>query len=488
MQLKLFQLNRNKKISLLFNDLKFFIKNFVEDKNTKIFTKYISKNLEIPVDTLQKEFKIILFKNFENLHGRFNKKFKFKNIFFSSMEYFLLTFYIYFFSNKDKLKSKRYDVIIDDIDRDNSPKRFLSLKNFCKIAFICSDKKYKGNFFILFDSWKSCSKKISFVDHPNKIFKIFFITLYYSFKTSNNFFPIVIDFVKTISKYETIFRKTYSDFLIQERHYNTSELKNYIFKKFKGKQSCVTQKNILQMNGPGMYVHADIFFALGRKTADYLEDFEGEAKKIIPVGSLAMEYNYYKRKDINKTSTFDLLVFASDHNKIFHSGYNSYYDEYIKHFDWVKKFSLHYPNFKIGIKLKSVITDEKVIKKFEQIKNVTFLFDKKELSDSYYFAHNAKAICTWSSTLAFEFLGSGRIVYFIDPGLRNISFLPNDNYIKKFKISKYQEFDNKILLQINKPKLRFYKNKILQENFCLNSANVTKKILQSLKSFNKNDL
>ena len=75
--------------------------------------------------------------------------------------------------------------------------------------------------------------------------------------------------------------------------------------------------------------------------------------------------------------------------------------------------------------------------------------------------------------------------------MRNISFLPNDDYIKKFKISKYQEFENKILLQINKPKLRFYKNKILQENFCLDSANVTKKILQSLKSFkslNKNDL
>jgi hypothetical protein len=484
MQLNHFQLNRKKKISLLLNDLKFFIKNFVQDNSTKNLIKYIAKNLEVPEDILQKELKIILFKNFENLHGKFNKKFKFKNIFFFSINFFLFIAYIFFFSKKNESNSKYYDIIIDDIDTDNSPKRFFLLKRLFKVCFICNDKKYKGNTFFLFDNWKSCSKNIPFIEHPKKIFNIFFITLYYSLKTSNNLFPIVLDFVKTILKYETIFGKITSTFLIQERHYNTSELKNYIFKKFKGKYSCVTQKNILQMNGPGMYVHADILFALGTKTADYLKNFGGEVKKIIPVGSLAMEYNYYKRKDVNKTTTFDLLVFASDHNKIFHSGYDAYYKEYIRHFDWVKKFSSNYSYYKIGIKLKSVITDENVIKKFEGTKNVKFLFDKTEMSDSYYFANNAKAICTWSSTLAFEFLGAGRVVYFIDPGSRNISFLPNDNYIKKFKINNYQEFNNKILLQIKRRNLRFYKNKILQESFCLNSSNVTKNLFQALKNLN----
>jgi hypothetical protein len=260
MEINYFQLNRNKKIFSLSNDLKFFIENFGHDKNIQNYLKKISKNLEIPLDILQKELKILLFKNFENLHGKFNKKFRLRNIFFFSLNYLLLVFYIFFFSKKIKKNFQFYDIIIDDIDKDNSPARFFYLKKFFKIAFISNEEKYKGANFFLFNNWKLCSADISFIKNPKKIFQIFFNTLYYSCKSSNNLFPIIIDFVKTIAKYETVFQKINSDFLIQERHYNTSELKNFIFKKFNGKQSCVTQKNILQINGPGMYVYADIFF------------------------------------------------------------------------------------------------------------------------------------------------------------------------------------------------------------------------------------
>jgi hypothetical protein len=82
MEINYFQLNRNKKIFSLLNDLKFFIENFGHDKNIQNYLKKISKNLEIPLDILQKELKILLFKNFENLHGKFNKKFRLRNIFF----------------------------------------------------------------------------------------------------------------------------------------------------------------------------------------------------------------------------------------------------------------------------------------------------------------------------------------------------------------------------------------------------------------------
>ena len=71
-----------------------------------------------------------------------------------------------------------------------------------------------------------------------------------------------------------------------------------------------------------------------------------------------MELNYYKRKDKNNLKKYDLLVFASDHNKMFHSGYDDYYSEYLKHFDWIKKFSIENPKFKIGIKLKHVVKDQ----------------------------------------------------------------------------------------------------------------------------------
>ena len=63
----------------------------------------------------------------------------------------------------------------------------------------------------------------------------------------------------------------------------------------------------------------------------------------------------------------------------------------------------------------------------------------------------------------------------------------SDLLIKKalfYNIKNYQEFNNKILLQIKRSNLRFYKNKILQESFCLNSSNVTKNLFQTLKNLN----
>ena len=95
-----------------------------------------------------------------------------------------------------------------------------------------------------------------------------------------------------------------------------------------------------------------------------------------------------------------------------------------------------------------------------------------------------KSICTWSSTLAFEFLGQGRVVYFCDPNFKNVSYLPNDTYIKKFKIDTYSKYKKKIYEQIKNKKSRFFKNKKLQEDFCLNSKDVSKKINLSIKRLN----
>lgn len=198
-----------------------------------------------------------------------------------------------------------------------------------------------------------------------------------------------------------------------------------------------------------------------------------------------MELNYHKRKDKNKTKKFDLLVFASDHDKIFHSGYNSYYDEYMTYFDWIKKLALKFPNYKIGIKLKKVINDNNVIAKFENVKNVMFIFDKDKYSDSYYLAENAKSLCTWSSTLAFEFLGAGRLVFFLDPNYKNISFLPNYSFIKKFKINNYEKFQKKIIGQIKNKSSRFFYNKALREKFCLESKNSSKNIFLALQDLEK---
>ena len=50
-------------------------------------------------------------------------------------------------------------------------------------------------------------------------------------------------------------------YLIQERQFTTSKLKNYLFKKNGGGKTVLFQRNIAQLNGPGMYTFCDFFSA-----------------------------------------------------------------------------------------------------------------------------------------------------------------------------------------------------------------------------------
>lgn len=481
-----FKLDRKKKISILLNELKKFIENFPYNGFYKQYLASLEKNILIPQNTLISESKIILFKNFINQKGKFNKRFHFKFLFFDIIYFFSFIIYVIFYSKKiTNSKRKTFELLVDDIDKNNSPDRFFSLKKKFSTIFIFNSKKnnYKKLNIYNFLKYKNCSRDIFFLKHPTNIVFIFFKTLVFSLLTLNNLFPFTLDFIKKILKYETIFSEINSNFLIQERHYNTSEIKNFIFKKKGGKKTCVVQKNILQMNGVGMYIYCDFFFSLGKNTADQLRKFGGKVEKIIPVGSLAMEMNFYKRKEV-KLPKYDVLIFASDHNKSFHSGYDNYYNEYLAHYDWIKNFSKRFPEYKLGIKLKKIITDQNVIKKFQNIKNVDFLFDRGFHSDSYYYGKNAKALCTWSSTLAFEFLGSRRKVYFLDPKFKNISFLPNTNFIKMFKIPTYNEFEFKMLKMIKKTNERMIHSKSLSKKFCFYSKNTSENIYSFLKKNN----
>ena len=475
-----FKLNRDKKITTLLKELKSFIFKSSKEKWINNYLKKVSTTLNFPTHILSDEFQIFLFENFENHYGKFNKKFHIVNFFRDSIKIIIFYIYIFIFSKKitNQLKTQ---VIVDDIDDTNTNLRFNELEKYFKIIYFVTGFKGNKKKTFYFKKFRGASNESFFLKNPLFFFQLFFLTFYYSIFSLNNLFPFSIRLLKVITKYETLFTSISSDFLIQERHFNTSALKNYIYKKNGGSYSCATQRNILQMNGVGMYINTDILFSLGTKTSANLKKYAGKAKKIIPVGSLGMELNYFKRKEKNSLKKYDLIVFASDHNKIFHSGYNSYYREYLQHFDWIKKFAQKHPKFKIGIKLKHVIKDKNVIKLFQDIKNVKILVDRKYLSDSYFYASKSNALCTWSSTLAFEFLGHGRVVYFCDPNYKNLSFLPNERHIKKFKLNNYLKFEKKILEQINDKKLRFYKNKKLQEKFCLNSYDVTKRIYKSLK-------
>ena len=118
------------------------------------------------------------------------------------------------------------------MDKDNTPIRFNGLKKYFNIIFVSNNnylkiKKKSYNF----SKFRGCSKNIFFIKNPFIVMKIFFLTIYYSVYSRNNLFPFLIEIFKTISRSETIFEEIKSNFLLQERHYNSSDLKNLFIKK-----------------------------------------------------------------------------------------------------------------------------------------------------------------------------------------------------------------------------------------------------------------
>ncbi len=472
-----FKINRDNNINLSKNQLIKFIVGFSNQNEYLNFLKFFSDIFEIPVISLKNQTKIILFRNFQNRYGKFNNSFKLVKIFYNFFKLILIFIYLKLNINKNYFKKKKYFLIVDDVDKTTNINKFKSISKKFTTAFITNYNLYNKNSYNLNRYRNLILKKKEKINLSLIIFlKLLILTTFYSIKLRTNIFPFMEEFYKCYFKYSSMFNQIEANFLLQDRHFNTNEIKNFLFKKKGGKFTAVTQRNILQLNGIGMFIYCDILFSLGKKSADNLKSLGGNVRYIKPVGSLAMEYNLYKKKqtNANKIKKYDLIVFCSDHLSDFHSGYNSYYKDYYEHYSWIARLAQKYPRIQIGLKMKRYTKDKKVIKIFENLSNVTFLYFKDiSFSNSYIYAHKSKSLCTWSSTLAYEFFGEKRESFFLDPGYRNLGFLPNKKFIMKYKLKNYKIFEKTILQKINSKKRTIVKN---SDFFCLNSKKTSLRI------------
>lgn len=308
-------------------------------------------------------------------------------------------------------------------------------------------------------------------------------SVYISLCLKDNIVPILIDFLKKYYKYNYIFFFNRSNFLIQERFYASSNIKDKIFHSYNGKLSCLLQKNLFQANGPGMFATSDVIFTLGKKSLPNLKRFDCKIKKIFAVGSLFMENSYFNHPNYQKKNkkifNFDILVFASSHTSRFHSGYDTYYDEYYEHFNWIKKIALKYPNIKIGIKHKKDFNDKKEIQILKNIKNIFYIVDKSKFySDSYLLAKNSKILVTWSSTLGYELISLNKNCYYLDPKNSNFAFLPPSKLNNKIRLTKFEEFENILKKMLQKKYIKKVKNK---DDYCLSSKKTSEAIIKYLE-------
>ena len=85
-----------------------------------------------------------------------------------------------------------------------------------------------------------------------------------------NLFVVYPSIVLEYCRYKTLFNSYQSDYLIQERHYNTNPIKNYLFKNSGGIATTSIQKNLIENDHLFYYIDIDYMFTLGQITIDII--------------------------------------------------------------------------------------------------------------------------------------------------------------------------------------------------------------------------
>lgn len=454
--------------------------------NKKYFNHLIrdfSKILNTPSEIIKLEAKQILYRDKNYRHKSFynfyNKRSCFKNIIF--FLFFSIWNILTFFISKNE-KQKKFDIIVEGVNSELEVGRFLKLSQYFKSCCIITKAKMlseKKVFYYNYSKFFVVNSKFYLNDRISVLI-FFFRLLFYSIVKKENLFFIFLKIYYSYIKYNSIFQNSISDFLIEEKFYNTSFLKNFIFKKHGGKYTSCIQKNLIELS-IGCYVTCDIFFSIGKDTALAIKKLEGSIKKIYPVGSLFMETDWFnKKKDLQNVDKSDILILGinvpSRINKfvINERIYSSYY-EFI---EWLARFSKKFPEVKINIKHHgSQIGD---LKEADLLKNsnIKVITKTKSINRSYSYVHKSKVICAFGSTMILECLGHDKKAFFLDPHYHGQQFYYQLTQSKKYRISKYKDFEKTMLRELKRKNNPRIHNK---EYFCLKSDRVSKKIAYYLK-------
>lgn len=479
-------------------------RNLSPEKQNKILTDYINifhnstdflkliefleVNFKIPKKKFEQDVKTFLLINFKNSEGKFFPRFGFLSIIKSFFKNILIYFWILAFEGKHKKKTF-YEIILDDISHKDEAYRFKDfLKLFKNYLIISRVNLDKDTNYILFNKYKNLNLENSLKQKKIKILFFLFKLFYISLVNNCNFQDIIFSLIRTIIKYESLFSNVCGNYLVQERQFTTSSLKNFIFKKHGGFKSILFQRNIAQLNGPGMYTYCDYFFSMGKKTHLQYLKCESNFEKIYPVGSLFMNSVKFNKKDSSKIPNYDLLHIASNMN-YFQDTHVKFLDDWIEQFNWLKILNKKYPEMNICIKGRKN-DGLRQNKNFMNILNnskITFIDEHNEdknnknfkynSSHSYDYASNASIVCTWQSTMGFEMMSLKKPSIFLDPYSRNTAHLPNDDYHKDIKAISYDEFENFVLKNLNNS---HYECNVNSDDYCLDSINTHEKAFQIL--------
>lgn len=353
--------------------------------------------------------------------------------------------YALFFATR-KSESKTYSLIIDNIQDPIELLRFEKLLNlFGSSKVLCVSKE--RDISLDFPNYNLINTKLfrNFLLKDllssiyNEMFSGIWIVLKVSINTRVNLFPIALQIIHSYLNFKSIFKSNKAKYVIQERHYDTNAVKNYLFKKYGGIGAVTIQKNIFQNDPINWYMDIDILLSLGQTGYEDMLSYGGSAQNVEPVGSMFMESVWFDKK-ISTEKIFDLVILgintANEYGRL--DSYNEFMSDYYSLAEWCAKLSIERSSLRIALIHHSSLIEDLIESDILKGSNVEVL-DKT--LNSYEMAFSSKCAVTYGSTMGYELNAHGLDTFFIDPGYR-CTFLPNkgNDVIDKMRITSYDDF------------------------------------------------
>lgn len=478
--------NREEDFKRTCDKLKDLIDAFAEETCLNEFYNYFKKRYSLPKNVVKQALKGNISGRYDYRKCSFNTELFPKNCIKYAAKYLSILVYLLGFSKKYKNNISYYKLILNcDYERDiERLSKLINLIGKNNILIVTENNiDFKGYKTVSHPRYKYCDR--------NETRKAFYKELKYglplyiklSRKLKVNLIPIVIRIICQYLLFYTVFTNYRSKLYVEQRTYATSPVRNYLFRKNKGKYLCCTQINIIPLGPNGFYYDTDVFFAFGNKTAERAFEYGGRINHVVPVGSTAMERYYYSNKYISRKRDckYDVVFIGINAIFGFHylDAYSTFMKDYYDSFRWLAKFSKNNSHLKIGIK--HHFNNKKDEKEMEIIKDTPVERIDQTLN-TYEIVNQSKCAVTFGSTMGYELIGNGTNVLYLDPGGRCV-FLPekDGSILGPYQVTNYNEFSERLHLLLNDKQI-VGNDKFDRMNVCLPSENVSERIYSWITS------
>ncbi len=455
------------------------INKYTDQKDLSDLYRYFDHKYQLPESVVKQKVRQHIARSYLFKSGRFNSKLCRKNIPKSVLQYGALVYALFFTKKKNKVRD--FKLIIDNICGPEELERFENLIELVgkdEVLCITRDVNIQKAFPGLRIYKKQLFRDLNLNDLLKSIFnevlRGVWIVLKISIKTKVNLFPVSLEIIHSYLSSKALFESNNAQYMIQERHYDTNSVKNYMFKTLGGIAATSIQKNIFQTDPIFFYLDIDILFSLGEDGYNLAFEYGGRIDYVKPVGSLFMEHYWFSEENQYKKE-YDLAILGINTSNAYErlDTYNKFMDDYYSLYRWTAKLSVDYPEYNIVLIHHTSAGEDIIEDKILSESNIKVLNKK---NNSYETAFSSKCSLTYGSTMGYELNAHNLPTYFIDPGFR-CSFLPEKgcDYIDKMRINSYEDL-NLLMVDVVSKNRVWSMSKESSDNFCLESSEVSKNI------------